>query len=35
VVTGSGPTDKTNISTMKNQLGKNSGTGKLVLIYLL
>jgi hypothetical protein len=31
---GDGPTDKTNISKIKNQLGKNSETGRLVLKYL-
>lgn len=30
-----GPTDKTNISKIKNQLGKNSETGRLVLKYLI
>ena len=32
---GGVPTDKTNISKIKNQLGKNSETGRLVLKYLI
>ena len=32
---GDGPTDKTNISKIKNQLGKNSETGRLMLKYLI